>query len=335
MNQSTTLLLAICLSLFTDCSKKSSPNPDPVPTPTSKEAIVKPQYLAIYYAWPSVVNGATSMAQAVNTFKQFDIIVLGDKLWTATHPDCNNTRQIIQDLKAAKPTIKIYGYIDVGVSGGSWIQNLSEVQLRQAVDGWKATGATGVFGDDFGSDFGVTRPRQNLFIDYAHNSGLSVFANSWWVKDALGGSDCHLGANDYYLLESFLMGNGAYYPLSGIKAKGDSVISYKKQSKVNIAVSCTVPGGTATASSNTGNPFSLSWYGTAMYNFEAFQFTDNWHSASNAKLYFYPNPISSYGTIWKDTLPVRVSATQFKRGTDTHTFFIEGDGVSSGRGYAQ
>lgn len=320
MMQSASLLLAICISLLLSCSKKKADAPAPAPIPTPKEAIVKPQYLAIYYAWPSVVNGVSSIAQAVNTFKQFDIIVLGDSLWTVTHPDRSMTQQIIQQLKADKSGIKIYGYIDVGVTGGSWIHNLTDAQLRQAIDGWKAMGATGVFGDDFGGDYGVTRSQQNLFIDYAHNNGFSVFANSWWVKDGLGGSDCHLGTSEYYLLESFFMGNGGYYPLSGIKAKGDSVISYKKQSKVNIAVSCTLPGGMATVSSNTGNPFSLCWYGTALCNFEAFQFTDNWHSASNAQLYFYPNPISTYGTVWNDATPAQVFATQIKRTSDTHTF---------------
>ena len=152
-------------------------------------------HLCIYYDCPSKVNNSNgNVTSAFNTFKNFDLIVFADVLTDPAHSDHTNTITLITMLKNNNPAIKIFGYIDVGVFavGQPWIHNYSEVQLKQHIDNWKLMGVNGVFGDDFGFDYAVTRPRQNVFIDYAHSKGLSVFANSWQIEDALGGNDCHL-----------------------------------------------------------------------------------------------------------------------------------------------
>ena len=95
-----------------------------------------PKYLAVYYGWPSLVqNSQGDVTKASTWFKQFDLIVLGDGIWKPTHGDNVKTKAIIQNLITAGK--KVFGYVDLGVS----TQNLTETQMRQAVDGWVAMGA--------------------------------------------------------------------------------------------------------------------------------------------------------------------------------------------------
>lgn len=299
-----------------------------LPASSAKDAPIAPMHLGIYYAWPSAVNGSNGdINSAISVFKNFDILVFGDGLWKTAHGDHAKTQQIISGLKSINPAIRIYGYIDVGVS----TQNLPIATLTQAIDNWASMGVTGVFGDDFGYDFNVTRTRQNLFIDYAHGKGLSVFANSWSVDDALGGSDCHLGISDFYLLESFLVGQGNYRSLDEFKSRGDKAYFYMKTKKVGIAAVSTLSA--VNAGSAQSNQFLMGWMGTAMYNFDAFQFTDTYHSASSGQLYLYANPLSGYGSKWKQYDWVeKVSANSYRRSTDIYTLVITGDGSTTGTG---
>lgn len=297
-----------------------------------------PKKLCIYYSWPSVINSSNGdVNKAVNQFVQFDIVVLGDGLWKTSHGDNSKTKQIITLLRQRKPSIKIYGYIDVGVKAPA--QNLSDSKLKEAIDGWKMMGATGVFGDDFGTDFGVYRQRQNVFIDYAHSKGMSVFANSWSVNDALGGTDCKLDVRDFYLLESFCVGHGAYRSLNEFKQRGDLALFYMKQKQVGIAAVATTTFNQLSANTPSNGQFLQSWYGTAMYNFDAFQFTDKDYSASvasgsNGKVFVFNNPISSYGTSWKEAdWIVNVNPTLYRRSTNSHTLYISGNGKTTGTGY--
>jgi hypothetical protein len=302
------------------------------PTPSVKDIPSPPKYLCIFYGYPSLVNGsAGNTTAATNFFKDFDIIVFGDNLWKTSHPDYTNTKTIIANLRALKPSIKIFGYIDIGVT----TQNLTDVQIKSYVDGWQqmGLGITGVFGDDFGYDYGVTRPRQNSFVDYAHSKSLSVFANSWNIGDALGGNDSHLDSahNDFYLLESFLVSDGSYTTLQTNIDKANAAYFYMKTKKVGIACVTTLPSVTST--SNNTDKFKMSWHGTAMYNFDAFQFTETNFSSISSVAYYFPNPITSYGTSWVQFDWIKkVSNTRYERSTNTNTFYIDGDGATNGTG---
>ncbi|WP_214073346.1 hypothetical protein [Mucilaginibacter sp. dw_454] len=304
-------------------------------TPTLPVASVKdkptaPLALGIYYAWPSAVNGSNGdINKAIAVFAQFDILVFGDQIWRTTHGDYANAKQIIAGLKAAKPTIKIYGYIDMGIT----TQNLSVADITAAVDGWQAMGVTGVFGHNFGSDFQVTRARQNQLIDYAHSKSLSVFANAYNPADALGGTDCHLGAGDYYLLEHLLVGPTAYNTLADFKSRGDHAYYYMKTLHIGVATTATVPSLDETSANS--DQFLMGWYGTAMYNFDAYQFSDSNYSSTSSQLNYYAAPISNYGTRWKQTDWINQTATNsFSRSTDTYTLTITGDGATTGTGTA-
>jgi len=95
-----------------------------------------PKYLAIYYGWPSLVEHSQGdVTKAGNWFQQFDLIVFGDGIWKQTHGDHLKTENIIENLINGGK--KVFGYVDLGVSK----QNLSDAQMREAVDGWSAMGA--------------------------------------------------------------------------------------------------------------------------------------------------------------------------------------------------
>jgi hypothetical protein len=95
-----------------------------------------PKYLAVYYGWPSLVeNSHGNLTKASNWFEKFDLIVFGDGIWKTTHGDHANTKIIIGNLIANNK--QVFGYVDLGVK----TQNLTEAQMREAVNGWSAMGA--------------------------------------------------------------------------------------------------------------------------------------------------------------------------------------------------
>lgn len=308
------------------------------PEVSKKDVPTPPKYLCIYYDCPSKVNGSNgNLTNAYNVFKNFDLIVFADVLKDKSHFDHENTKRLISMLKANNPNLKIFGYIDLGVSNANWVHNFSEAQLEQFIDEWKdEMGANGVFADDFGYDFGVTRSRQNFFIDYAHSRGLSVFANGWNIDDVLGGEDCHLNGkySDYYLIESFLVSRGKFTSLTENVNKAKKAYFYMKKYDVGIAVTST--SKILNSSTNMTEEYKMAWHATSMFNFDAFQFTDEIYSANNCtnpKLYFYQNPTSSYGTSWIDFDWVRkISETRYERSTNSSTFYIEGNGTNLGTG---
>ena len=95
---------------------------------------------------------------------------------------------------------------------------LTEAEIKSKIDKWIAMGVHGIFLDEFGYDYKVTRERQNNMVDYCHNHNLFVFANSWsteycfsndnmtldWLPGFLpnpNGLASHLGPEDYYVYE--------------------------------------------------------------------------------------------------------------------------------------
>lgn len=117
-----------------------------------------------------------------------------------------------------KPNTRLFGYVNLGPDNPYdplplWRQaglgNVKEAIDRIADSGWY-----GVFIDQFGYDFGETRIRQNVIVDYAHSRNLKCLVNAWSPDDAMGaeinprynplGVPSHLGQGDFYLIESFL-----------------------------------------------------------------------------------------------------------------------------------
>ncbi len=299
---------------------------------SAKDEPKAPAALCIYYAWPSVVNGAGGDVEAAATsFAKFDVLVLGDGIWQSAHGDNAKTKQIIARLRTKKPGMKIFGYIDVGKT-----QNLSVAQMQEAILGWQNMGADGVFGDEFGYDFAVDRVRQNSFVDFAHARGMKVFVNSWRVEDALGdydGASTHLQEGDYYLLESLLVGKGNYTSLEEYKYRADRAYYYMKTKKISVAAVSTIFPSTIDATTNNTSVYSYTWCGAAMYNFDAFQLTDSSYSVQNTSAFYYPPMSTSYGMSWEDADWTKVvSEAQCSRSTNSHTISLSRLGTYQGTG---
>ncbi|WP_139490389.1 hypothetical protein [Brevibacillus dissolubilis] len=303
-----------------------------LPAQAATEPVMTPKKLAIYYGWPSLVNDATTLQQAKDTFGQFDVIVFGDTIEDTSHGDHANTQEIIADLNTKGK--KVFGYVDLGVS----TQNLTYEQLQAKVDAWDAMGVYGIFFDDAGYDYLVTRARQNTMVDYAHAAGLKVFMNAWRIDDVLADVDetgaavpTKVGAGDWYLAESWLIAGGKYTSVSSWATKADKALAYHRSKGVEIAVVSTNVSRGATPTDSTTDPFKMAWWAAAMYGFP-FQWTDYSYSSGNNQLHVYADPSNSYGTTFTGDPSHLNNATVNERMTDKGKIRVNGDGSTTGTG---
>jgi hypothetical protein len=202
--------------------------------PVRSKPGASPQRIAIYYGYPSLVNGAGGdLARAVAVFADYDVVVLGDGLeldtadrHTAGPEEHRFTSRMIQALQATPRHPAVYGYIDLGNT-----QNLPLPAITDRIDRWARMGARGVFFDEAGFDFGVTRERQNAAVTATHARGLhaclnafrpaDVFASARTPLNAVGGGNPNglppaIAADDALLLESFAVRNGVPEPAESL-----------------------------------------------------------------------------------------------------------------------
>lgn len=324
-------VLLICVSLvalLSACGASSMAGED--------QLTVRPRgRLAIYYGWPSRVNGAGgNVDQAVAAFAAHDLIVFGDGLQYPSHPDHIRARQIIARLVAGGA--EVYGYVDMGVT----TQNLPLTTAQQYVDAWRAMGVQGIFWDDAGADFGVTAARRNALLAYTHERGLRVFINAWNPDDALAGTtsgSAQLTAADLYLAESWLIGDGRYMDLRAWAAKSDRLMSLRQRTGVRIAAVAT--GDTSGDSRDPAHPFQMAWWGAAMYNLDFFGYTTPGYSAHSVgadRLWAPEEPKSEYGSVFESAVVEHHDwNTRHDRKTDLGTITVTGDGRSWGQGAFQ
>lgn len=162
---------------------------------------IESKKLAIYYSWPSSVNGTYTVAGAINVFKDYELLVLGAGLEDPSHGDHINTKDIIKGLST---NTKVYGYIDATLA-------LADIQTK--IDKWATVGIYGIFCDQFGYDYGLTRTRQNEIVDYIHLKRLSAFVNAWNPDDIFVPTEIeatHLDKRDWVLAESYQIINDNY-----------------------------------------------------------------------------------------------------------------------------
>lgn len=329
MQKATLAVAGLLVLVLAACTKSAAPGTKSVKTSVdtaAPDSVKLLKNLCIYYGWPSLVNGsAGNLTTASSDFAQFDLIVFGDGIWKDSHGDHLNTTTIIGNLNTAGKAA--YGYVDLGVS----TQDLTLAQMQQAVNGWDSMGVKGIFWDDAGYDYGNTRARQDSAIAYCHRLGLSVIMNAWNPDDAMGGTDVLLGAGDTYLLESYLVSEGAYTSLSDWKTKADKCAAY--EASLGVKMACLSSGGTSiTSTYNTTDPFLMAWFGAAMYNFDYFQASDEYYSSSNNTVYYFPNVSNTYGATWDSTAVSDSAGVEYYRSTNSWTLRIYGNGSSWGYG---
>jgi len=181
----------------------------PVTASFLAQSSLLPDELAIYYGFPSLVNGsAGDLDAAAAVFGEYDIVVFGDSLqfpqYTGepgqipyygcdqnSHFDHDNTVEIIARLKTPPNETVAYGYVSIGGENTAWLcppedpvpAPLTMAEIKSRVDSWADMGVTGIFLDEAEYGFGCSRERQNEVVDYVHGKGLSVFINAWDPDD--------------------------------------------------------------------------------------------------------------------------------------------------------
>ncbi|MCB9464476.1 MAG: hypothetical protein H6682_12360 [Candidatus Eisenbacteria bacterium] len=293
-----------------------------------------PRDLLIYYSWPSLINGSGGdVALAAAEFGAYDDVVFGDLIETPEHPDHANTVAIL-----AHPSMddtRTFGYIDLGVAPG---QNLTLAEIETRMQQWQATGVDGIFLDDFGYDYSVTRERQNAAIALAHGLSMPVVANAWVPAQALGsdvdpianpdGLPTLLGTGDFYLFESFQIQEGAYVPEAQWQAKAESLEGYRQSTGIGVfTVTTMLPEDVYDEAK-----FHYAWFSGFLYGYESVGWGEYLFSALDALAPFHARPSVSPGTAfvggvvhasplhWRDT-----DAGRIRVNTSTHEYaFLDG-----------
>ncbi len=300
------------------------------------DPVIDPARLAIYYGWPSLVNGAAGdLRAATSAFAEFDLVVLGDGLEHPGHGDHWNTGTIIGNLIGLGT--EVYGYIDLGVT----TQNLDLATINSYVDEWAAMGVSGIFFDDAGQDFGVDRARLRSAVEYVHSAGLKVFVNAWDPADVLAedppGTPTPLQAGDWYLAESHPVWNGQFSDLDSWWSKSQALLSYRAQTGVQIAA---VSTGDLSSTGWPNQPyFRQALWGAYQFGFDAFGFTDPQYSASGAGanlLEPLPPLVTDPGISFNGPVTGPITSTltgglpTYVRSTDRGEIYVFGDTSSGG-----
>jgi phage-related tail fiber protein len=134
--------------------------------------------LLIYYGYPPAYKGLWDNNAVIEAIaKDCDIWVCGDTYQDPSQEVYSDTSAIIAGLLAKG--VEVYGYIPIGVN----TENRSLATLQTAIDQWCVLNVSGIFVDEFGFDYNVTRDRQNSVCSYIHSKGKKYMANAWFFED--------------------------------------------------------------------------------------------------------------------------------------------------------
>lgn len=242
-----------------------------------------PKRLAIYYGYPSVVNGAGGdIDKAASAFSIYDVVVFGDGVEFADHrsdrdpngvgaDENQKARRIIAALARRSPAPMLFGYICLGDS-----QRLSEQEIRRRAQLWKEMGVSGIFLDEAGYDWKIVdRNRQNAAVAYIHSLGLGAFLNAFYPRDLFSRENLRgknpdrlppaLDGRDLFLLESFQVKNGAYEDVSEWQQRIEQAVGYRTQFGSGIFA-------TTTSSEKQFHPqkFAYAWWSAWLYGLDGF-----------------------------------------------------------------
>lgn len=196
--------------------------------------------ICFYYGYPTSFQGTYNNDSIAEGFATFDALVWGDRVEDPTHQSNVNAKVIWEKVKAINPNCKLIGYVPIGLEPSIADSNLSIQEIGRRMDNWKALGADGIFLDEYGYDYYVTRERQNACIQMARDRGMIAFANSWdqryvfsnesmpltWLNNYDGNPNripAIIGENDYTLFENM------YLKYAGTRTEGYKQMVAKSQ----------------------------------------------------------------------------------------------------------
>lgn len=264
----------------------------------SAAASAAPSRLAVYYGYPSLINGAAGqLDRSVATFGAYDVVVLGDGLefaskaqgpgpGTAEH---DFTIRLIERLHASPKQTRVYGYVDLGRS-----QQLSKVELTKRIGLWADMKADGIFFDEAGFDFGVRRERQNDAVSATHARGLSAFLNAFQPSDVFesavvplnsagGGNPSGIapviGRQDAVLLESFAVRLGVPVPAADLLSRTRAALAGRRQRGTKVYGIAT---GADTTDGATASPYG--WWSAALLGIDGYGWSPANYGAINSRL---------------------------------------------------
>ncbi|MFE6745954.1 hypothetical protein ACFVGM_08895 [Kitasatospora purpeofusca] len=210
-----------------------------------------PHRLLVFYAPPISITtvgvpvGPNTVEHSALILTGWDHVVLGAGLQDQASPHHASTTAIIQRMRALNPRTRVYGYIDLGMVGAS-AHGYSMTTLKSMVDEWFATGAHGIFLDQAGYAYQVTRARLNELLDYVHTKSdtSGAIVNDFDADSVMGatvdpamnpsGAVTHMGPRDAYLLESWAANTDpavgytdGYNSAAEIKRRGDLAAAYR------------------------------------------------------------------------------------------------------------
>jgi hypothetical protein len=305
------------------------------------EELSLPAQLAIYYGYPSLVNGASGdLHQAAAAFAAYDVVVFGDGLeyeenndGTGKRPDRTeheNTGRIIRIVHDSGRRTAFYGYVDLGMS-----QHLTIPEIERRIKLWMAMGVKGIFLDEAGYDFGVTRTRQNAIVRYTHGLRLSAFLNAYNPDDLFSqakvplnevrggnpdGVPPLLGRDDLFLLESFQIARGQYEDPVHWSRRAESAAGYRRTSSAKVF---------AVTTAAAGEPFTpaqlqYAWWSALLWQLDGFGWGEPDFGSRDSLLPWRARPAeqtSDVGTRWLS--PVVSEGGRHSRRTDTGTIVID------------
>ena len=198
-------------------------------------AAATPKRLAVYYGYPSLVEGAKGdLGRAAEIFGRYEIIVFGDGLELGDGSTDSGLRvehrrlsELVPRLHAMARRPMVHGYIDLGRT-----QQLTDGEIARRIDAWRRLGADGIFYDEAGIDFGVTRARRAAAVAAVHDCGMSVFMNAFNPDDLFETSG--LGARDALLLESFAVREGIVQPREHVVRRMAAAAKWRRQTGIRI-----------------------------------------------------------------------------------------------------
>ncbi|MBI3969549.1 MAG: hypothetical protein HY329_28225 [Chloroflexi bacterium] len=231
--------------------------------------------LALYYGWPSVVNGANGDVEvAAATFNRHGVVVFGDGLELPTHPDYQRTVAVLHRLRELGGA-RVFGYVDLGVR----TQNLDLPTIVRYADAWRQIGVHGIFLDDAGADFGVDERRRDAALEGIRRLGLPVILNAHEPDDAFRGR-VKLTPEDGYLLESFQVSNGLIQSPEALLRKADRALELALQSGTELYAVATGPSDDPAVKVKR----DYAWWTALLYGIDYFQYTTIDYSARTAHL---------------------------------------------------